>query len=203
MKICGNRRHEDVTMAREADAVGFVVESPKSKRNLDVTEASELARRAPPFQSVVAVTATTDEKRLRRILHVVRPDALQLPAAVDGLVLADIQVEFPDVKYLVSLKPEEYDPMYDAADALVLDATTDEFYGGTGRRVDTQLAKNVVAATRSRVILAGGLTPENVADAVREVQPFAVDVATGIETDGKHDATKVAAFIRNAKEASR
>jgi phosphoribosylanthranilate isomerase len=201
VKICGLKRAEDLKAARDADAVGFVVESPKSHRNLDVTEAVELRRLVPPFQAAVAVTATTDEKRLNRIMHSLRPNVLQIPAEVDGLVVADLQVNFPEVKIAVAIRPESYEPYLDAADAIVLDARTPDGYGGTGETLDLAAARKVVEATRAPVVLAGGLTPENVAQAIREVRPYAVDVSSGVETDKAKDAAKIAAFVRAARGA--
>ena len=86
--------------------------------------------------------------------------------------------------------------------ALLLDAYVPDQPGGTGRLCDWKQAKKIAA--RHRVILAGGLTPENVTEAVRQVQPYAVDVSSGVEAKpGRKDPEKVASFIRLAKESYR
>lgn len=88
------------------------------------------------------------------------------------------------------------------ASAIMLDAYKDGAYGGTGHTVDWGVAAEIVARSERPVILAGGLTPENVAEAVRRVRPFAVDVASGIEKEpGVKDPYKMAAFIDAARSA--
>ena len=81
-----------------------------------------------------------------------------------------------------------------------MDAFDTQLYGGTGRRVDWAVAAEVVARSKAKIILAGGLTPDNVAAAIKQVQPYAVDVAGGVEAEiGVKDAEKLRAFIQAAK----
>jgi phosphoribosylanthranilate isomerase len=81
--------------------------------------------------------------------------------------------------------------------AVLLDAHVPGRYGGTGRRLDWSLARQVDRP----VILSGGLTPENVAEAIRQARPYAVDVSSGVETDGEKDPRKIAAFVRAVRQA--
>jgi phosphoribosylanthranilate isomerase len=87
----------------------------------------------------------------------------------------------------------------DVADAILLDSTTEDGAGGTGETHDWHAARTLVDDCSTPVVLAGGLTPGNVADAVRTVDPYAVDVSSGVErTDGEKDHDAVASFVRNA-----
>ncbi len=173
--VRGVRRLEDVkdAAASGADAVGFVVEWKADPANLDITEAVELSRGTPPFLSVVLATDTRDEARLRRAIGSLHPHAVEFPADLDPLVLADLQVSFPEVKWFARLAPSEYEPFHDAADALVL----------VPRSGSLENAAKVAEATRSRIVL--GAVPEGVAleDALREVRPFGVALPTGRSAD--------------------
>ena len=89
------------------------------------------------------------------------------------------------------------------ADAILLDAQVEGEYGGTGKAIDWDFAAEVVKACPKPVILAGGLTPDNVVEAVRKVRPFAVDVSTGVESEpGKKDPAKLKAFFAAISEAN-
>lgn len=145
------------------DAVSFVVESKGEPRNIDITEVTETARGAPPFVSVVVDTVTDDEKRLRRTIGSAHPHAVVMGAGIDPMILADLQVSFPEVKWLARLSPTEYEPFHDGADALVFPAA------------EAEAAARVKEATRSRIIMEG-VTPENVDAIIADIKPFAVMV---------------------------
>ncbi len=114
------------------------------------------------------------------------------------------QCHFPPCRVIKALRikdgmDEEAFGAYQVA-ALLLDAYVPDQFGGTGKRCDWDLAARIAA--RQRIILAGGLTPGNVADAVRQVHPYGVDVSSGVERKpGRKDPDKVAMFIRMAREA--
>lgn len=194
VKICGLTQPEHVHAAREADALGFVVESPQSHRDLPLDRAAALVRLAGPFQTTVAVTATREPDALHRIARTVRPHALQVPfrALEDA---ASLRRDFPILRLLVACRPEDAHLVTDLADALVLDAAAIDGYGGKGVLTDWGRARGVREATRLPVILAGGLTPDNAGDAIRAVRPYGVDVSSGVETDKAKDPAKVRAFI--------
>lgn len=201
VKICGVTQPEHVHAARDADALGFIVESPRSHRDLTLEKAAELVRLAGPFQTTVAVTASNDLDALRRVAREVRPHALQVPfrALPDA---AALRREFPVMRLLVACRPEDAHLVTGLADALVLDAAAShDGYGGRGVLTDWPRARGVRDASATPVVLAGGLTPENVADAVRAVRPYGVDVSSGVETEKTKDAAKIRAFIENARRA--
>ena len=164
--VRGVRRSEDLQAAQRAgaDAVAFVVESKGDPDNLDITEAVELARLTPPFLPAVLVTDTREEARLRRAVGSLHPHAVEFPADIDPLILADLQISFPEVKWFARLAPSEYEAFHDGADALVLVPSSDSL----------ENAAKVAEATRSRVIL--GRVPDAVGldAALKEVRPFGV-----------------------------
>ncbi|MEA3201182.1 MAG: phosphoribosylanthranilate isomerase [Thermoplasmata archaeon] len=198
VKICGLKTAEQARVAREADAVGFVVSSPLSPRNLPNGSAATLARKVAPGQLAVAVTASRDAGALLRIAREVQPHAIQAPRDAPFLAL---QERYPALQLWAACRPAEVGAAPAEADMLVLDASTPEGYGGTGRRLDAQAAASAVREAKKPVLLAGGLTPQNVAEAIRDVKPFGVDVSSGVETDQRKDPHKIVAFIQEAKRA--
>ncbi len=201
VKICGLTTPELVRAARHADAVGFVVESPDSHRDLTLEEARRLVDVAGPFQTTVAVTAHRDPEGLLNIVKVLRPQALQVPFRAGQAAFERLKTAFPVLRLLVSCRPEDAHLVPDVADALVLDAAARDGYGGTGQLTDWNRARSVHGVTKLPIILAGGLTPENVEAAVRAVKPYGVDVSSGVETDKLKDPRKIDEFILNARRA--
>jgi len=207
VKVCGLTTESDVSAAVDAgaDALGFIVDVPvDTPRELDPTRAAELVADAPPFATTVLVTMPDTPADAVALAEAVSPDVLQVHGDLTPGDLAYLASN-ADAKLVKTVDAEnaadarEYD---DVADALLVDSVDDSGAGGTGRTHDWTATRDLAADLDSPVILAGGLTPENVADAVRTVDPFAVDVASGVEAAGgvkDHDA--VEAFVRNAKRA--
>ena len=196
VKICGLTNADLVRAARDADALGFVVDSPKSHRNLTHAQAAELVKLTGPFQTTVAVTSTRDVEVLHDIVRDVRPDALQVPFRAGQNAFSILRDRFPTLRLLISCRPEDAHLLPSIADAYVLDANTADGYGGTGQLTDWDRARAVRADAKVPIILAGGLTPENVAEAIRLVRPWGVDVASGVESaPGRKDTAKVRAFV--------
>lgn len=202
VKICGITNAADAlgAAAAGADALGFVF-CETSPRCVSVETAAEIIRQLPPM--VVKVGVFVDA-----------PGELVVQAAARcGLNLLQFHgEESPDYCLQFGLMSMKAFRIQDEAslaplgnystDALLLDAYSPERQGGTGEKFNWALA---VEARRFRrpLFLAGGLTPENVADAVRQVQPYGVDVSTGVESaPGRKDLDKVKAFIMAAKGAA-
>jgi phosphoribosylanthranilate isomerase len=194
-KVCGLTAPEHVRAAAAAHAVGFVVDSPRSHRDISLETAADLARLAAPFQTVVAVTAAREPDALARIVHVVQPHALQAPLQAGTSTFEGLRKAFPALRLFGACRPGEAALAPAVLDALVLDATDPEGYGGSGRTTDWNEARKVRDVRRVPVILAGGLTPENVGEAIRAVRPYAVDVSSGVETERVKDAEKIRAFL--------
>lgn len=209
VKICGITREEDlaIAVAAGADAVGFIVGVTSSPRNLTLKEAEKLIKQVPIFVDSVVVTVTNSINLLNKIYGKLRPDALQIHG--DNLSESSILLEKIHDARLIKAVYAKTGNVIEAAmeasssfDAVLLDSFVYGKYGGTGVVHDWDLSKRVKQAIHPKpLILAGGLNPENVRDAVRAVQPYAVDVSTGVESrPGIKDPEKVLAFIQNAKE---
>jgi phosphoribosylanthranilate isomerase len=182
IKICGITRPEDARYAEDegADAIGVVLFSD-SKRSVRPERAREIFHAVGPFTTTVAVTHTQSERDLAQIIAL-HPSAIQIfhPFVFD-------RPPGPKIIRVIA----RGDPLPEDCAAVIVD----ESHGG-GKLFDMDHAREAVTRSRVPVILAGGLTPENVGRAIREVQPYAVDVASGIEVSpGIKDHGKIQAFI--------
>ena len=188
IKCCGITRTEDARYAEAcgADAIGVVVFSSSSKRSVTPERAHEIFQAVGPFTTTVAVSHTTSYEDLEQILAL-HSDAIQIshPFAFR---------EKPVVKVIRVIGWN--DPLPTDCDAIIVDESH-----GNGKNFNLSHALDVVQRSVLPVILAGGLTPENVADAIWQVHPYAVDVASGIETaPGIKDHKKITAFIAAARK---
>lgn len=202
VKICGITRLQDLQTACEAgaDALGFVFYE-KSPRQVTVEAAAALVRALPPFVQSVGLFVNAEPAFIERVLQAAPLDLLQFHG--DETPADCARYGRPYVK-AVRVNPDtdllKCAADFDAARGLLLDAWVPGVPGGTGERFDWNLIPPDLPAP---VILSGGLTPDNVADAVRRVRPWAVDVSSGVEVSkGIKDAHKIAQFIAKAKEAT-
>ncbi|MDR5682466.1 MAG: phosphoribosylanthranilate isomerase [Armatimonadota bacterium] len=197
MKICGIRTVAAALAAADAgaDAVGFVFWEG-SRRRVSPEEAAAIARVLPPFVVRVGVFVDGDPEWIDRIRRDVGLDALQLHgneppavcARIGGRVIKALRVRDGTVVQ----QARDYDVA-----AILLDTYLEGMVGGTGRSFDWSLAGDVGRP----LILSGGLTAANVGDAIRRVRPYAVDVSSGVETDGQKDPAKIAAFVAAVRAA--
>lgn len=204
VKICGLRTHADLEIAIEAgaDAVGVISNVPvDSPRAVPIETARELVTETPPFVTSVLVTMPTDADAALDLIETVSPDAVQLhgPLATDAV--ARIATSHPVISAIDVDETDEIEASADVVDAIILDSTDEHGAGGTGRTTDWERARAHVAALDVPVVLAGGLTPDNVASAIAHVEPYAVDVASGVEGDDGKDAAAVNRFIAQARTA--
>lgn len=209
VKICGITREEDlaIAVAAGADAVGFIVGVTSSPRNLTLKEAEKLIKQVPIFVDSVVVTVKNGINLLSKIYGKLRPDALQIHG--ENLSEASIiREKIHDARLIKAVYMKTSNVIKAAMeasssfDAVLLDSFVYGKHGGTGIVHDWDLSKRVKQVIHPKpLILAGGLNPENVKDAIRAVQPYAVDVSTGVESRPRiKDSEKVLAFIQNAKE---
>jgi len=201
IKICGITSVDDALRCAEAgaDAVGLVF-YPPSPRNVTLERAAEIARALPPFVPAVALFVDPTPSEVEAVLERCPVGALQFhgdepPELCERFgrpYLKALRVR-RQVDLLESLLP------YEAASGWLLDAFHEGAYGGTGTVFDWDL---VPSGLPRPVVLSGGLTPENVAEAVRRVRPWAVDVSSGVEAaKGIKDPARVAAFIAGVRNA--
>jgi len=197
-KICGVRTSEGVraAVAAGADAIGLNF-YPPSPRSLTVDAAVALAQAIPPFVSRVALFVNEPVERICEVATRVGADCVQLHGDLSADELAELR-GFRRVLAIGAVPGETMErlaPYLDVVDAVLLDAVVPGEHGGTGRVADWDEAAAVVAALDRPVILAGGLTPHNVIEAIAAVRPYAVDVASGVErTRGVQDPALIAAF---------
>lgn len=198
VKICGITRKEDLHAACNAgaDALGFVFYA-KSPRNLDIAQAATLIRALPPFVQSVGLFVDAEPGFVRKVLDASPLDLLQF----HGDETPEYCNQF-NRPYLKAVRVREgvdllkYASEFVDARALLLDAYVPGVPGGTGERFDWTL---IPPGLPKPIVLSGGLSPENVAEAVRTVRPWAVDVSSGVEAaPGIKDAAKVTAFIEQA-----
>jgi phosphoribosylanthranilate isomerase len=199
VKICGITRCEDAQLAVDAgvDAIGLVFYE-KSLRFVSTESAAEISQVIPAFVSRVALFKDADKQMVESVLQAVEIDLIQF----HGSEMPDFCEQFsrPYIKAL-GMKGAEHDAdflrssveKYKLAKALLLDGHAPGEAGGTGEAFDWA---SIVTVARP-VVLAGGLTPENVKQAIDLVHPFAVDVSSGVESaPGIKDKEKIAAFMK-------
>jgi phosphoribosylanthranilate isomerase len=197
VKICGLTSLDDALACVDAgaDAIGFNFWQ-KSKRHVPVDRAAGIAKRLPPNVRTVGVFVNPTEEEVDRAFASGAIDLAQL----HGDETPDFCRRFAG-RYIKAVRLRDTGSLETLAqyscDLVLVDADTPG-YGGSGQRADVALAAEAAAARR--VILAGGLTPDNVAEAIRAVKPYGVDVAGGVEREpGIKDWIKVAAFVKEAK----
>lgn len=200
-KICGITRVDDaLTVAKAgADAIGLVFYA-KSPRAVDVRQAREIVAALPPFVTTVGLFVNASRCEINEILDAVPLDMLQFhgdetPAQCEGF-------HRPWFKALRVGNGEDIESQvarYANASGILLDTFVAGVPGGTGERFDWSL---IPAALAKPLILAGGLTAENVQQAIAQVRPYAVDVSGGVEASkGVKDASKVMAFVGRVRSA--
>lgn len=200
VKICGITCAEDASLAVElgASALGFNFYRP-SPRYLAPARASVIIRQLPPFVTAIGVFA--DEADGEYVAAVAREAGISAVQVHGPKFPNPAQIAFPVIRAVavgVGFRPEMLRGL--DASAYLLDAFDPALLGGTGKTVNWSLARE--AKKYGTIFLAGGLTPENVAQAIREVRPFAVDVASGVESaPGKKDPAKLRAFFAAVQEA--
>lgn len=205
VKICGITREADLLAAGSAgaDAVGLNL-WPASKRYVDLETARDLVAAAPPGLDCVGVFVDADPEAIREAVTVARFHWVQLHGDEDPEALAEVRAL--GVKVVKAISPadaaeaEAAIDRFADAELLLVDAGRPGRPGGTGRCADWALARDL--AGRRPLILAGGLDPASVAEAIREVAPAGVDVASGVESaPGEKDPGAVTDFVHAARAA--
>ena len=198
VKICGITRLEDAlgAVAAGADALGFMFYEP-SPRFISCDAAAEIIRQLPPFVARVGVFVNADEATVRRTIAATGIDTLQF----HGDEAPEFCALFPLTTYK-AFRLRDATSLDDCRRypnlAWLLDSYLPGQPGGTGATFNWDLAIEA-KKLNPNIILAGGLTPENAAEAVRRVRPYALDVSSGVESaPGRKDAAKVRAFIARA-----
>lgn len=211
IKICGNTNLEDAQLAVEAgaDAVGFVfAESP---RRLSAAEVSAITPHLPDATEKYGVFVDASFEEIVRTVQESGLTGLQLHVSRDPKLALSLREHFgPSLRILqVVHYARDFESQLhtlrneNAIDAVLIDSRTATAVGGTGIRFDWQAASDSFLHSRLRLIAAGGLKPENVAEAIHTLQPWGVDVSSGVESaPGRKDPARVKAFVAAAKAAA-
>ncbi|HEY8490819.1 MAG TPA: phosphoribosylanthranilate isomerase [Dehalococcoidia bacterium] len=211
VQIAGISTLEDALAADRfgADAVGFTLRLPDGPHDgLTEAGAREIIERLPPFITPVLITYVDNAREAIDLCRYLRVTALQLHGPIEPGQIRRIKEELPYLKVIKGINVVGESSLVEArrfeaaVDALILDTYDRESgrRGATGRPHDWRISARVVREVRVPVMLAGGLTPENVGAAIAEVRPWGVDVHTGIETpEGAKDLNRMRIFIAAAK----
>jgi phosphoribosylanthranilate isomerase len=199
VKICGITRLDDALAAVDAgaDAIGFVF-FPESPRYLPLHDAASIIQELPPFITTVGVFVNEKPDQIERMVIRTGVDLIQLHG--DEQPHAHLLAR----RVIKAIRVKNRESLYPLGDyqgevcAFLLDTYTPDVFGGTGQTFNWDIA--IEAKKFGRIILAGGLTPDNVTEAVRRVKPYGVDVSSGVElSKGRKDRGKLRAFIEKAK----
>jgi phosphoribosylanthranilate isomerase len=200
IKICGLTREQDVDAAvgEGVDAIGLVF-YPASPRAVSIARAQALCRRIPPFVTIVGLFVNPSPHEVEEALERLPIGLLQFHGDEDEALCARFARPYLRA---VRMKPGvdllNYSASFPSAQALLVDAFVDG-YGGGGQTFDWSL---IPPGLPVPLILSGGLTPENVGDAIRQLRPWAVDVSSGVEAGkGIKDAERIARFIAGVRKA--
>ncbi len=202
VKICGFTNVDDAVQAGRlgADAIGLVF-YPPSPRHVQIEQAAAISEALPAFVNVVALFVDAEPNLIREVLDRVRVDCLQFHGEEPAEACRVYRKSYiKAVRMRPGVDVAQIESRYDDAAGLLLDAYHPGLPGGSGSGFDWDL----IPQKRSLpLILAGGLTPENAAAAVIAVQPYALDVSSGVEAGkGVKDAAKMAEFIRKTNRAT-
>ena len=207
VKICGVRTPEDAgkCVACGADAVGMLL--APSPRRISIEQAAGIVDKLPPFVTPVIVMMPASAQDAVNAAAAIRPGAIQLQGDEPPQMLREIKRAMPHIKLIKAVHVGDGEEMDKArayegiTDAILLD-TMSPNRGGSGQTHDWGLSREIASGIKTPVVLAGGLSPANVAEAIRVVRPFAVDVASGVEGNGRvKDIRLIEQFIENARGA--
>ncbi|WP_031649379.1 phosphoribosylanthranilate isomerase, partial [Listeria innocua] len=194
VKICGLKKSVDVKAAVEngADMIGFVF--AKSKRQVTIEQAHQLAKNIPSNIKKVGVFVNPTEDELTAAIKGVPLDIVQLhgqePTEQADRTDAEVIKAFPVKEGKLPNNINDYSNAY-----ILLDAPAEEYEGGSGKTFDWDKI-NSDLLIKNKLIIAGGLNTENVKEAISRFEPYAVDISSGVETNGEKDPEKIKIFIK-------
>ena len=204
IKICGITRIEDALCAASAgaEAIGLIFYAP-SPRAVTIEQATSISDVLPPFVSTVALFVNASVHEVDDVLRHLRPSILQFHGDEDAAFCTQFGVPFiKAIRVGETMRPAnllEYADEFKTARAVLLDTLAQGLYGGSGESFDWKL---IPTEMRRRVLLSGGLHPENVSGAIQLIRPWAVDVSSGVEASkGVKDHARIHKFIEEVRNA--
>ena len=214
VKVCCIASEEEAAMAIRmgASAIGLVSRMPSGPGPIPESRIRDIAQIVPPGIAIFLLTCETTAEPIIRQQRYTGANTLQLVDEVEPGVHEALRHELPGIKIVQVIHVRDAGALAEArqvsprVDAILLDSgnpslTTKEL-GGTGRAHDWAVSRKIRDAVRVPVYLAGGLNPGNVGKAIAQVQPFGVDLCSGLRTDGHLDASKLEQFMRAVREAA-
>ncbi|PEX86337.1 phosphoribosylanthranilate isomerase [Bacillus cereus] len=202
VKICGITDVETAKRACEygADAIGFVF--AESKRKISSEKAKEIIQEIPANVLKVGVFVNESVEVIQKIAEECGLTHVQLHGDEDNYQIGRLNI--PSIKSLgVTSKDDMRNAQAYETDYILFDSPKEKFHGGNGKTFSWKLLTHMPNELREKTILAGGLNILNIEEAIRTVQPYMVDVSSGVETEGKKDLKKIKQFIIKAKECSK
>ncbi|MGK8832544.1 phosphoribosylanthranilate isomerase [Bacillus paranthracis] len=202
VKICGITDMETAKRACEygADALGFVF--AESKRKITPGLAKEIIQELPANVLKIGVFVNESVEVIQKIADECGLTHVQLHGDEDNHQIRRLNI--PSIKALgVTSKADMKNAQAYETDYILFDSPKEKFYGGNGKTFSWELLAHMPKGLRGKTILAGGLNPLNIEEAIRTVRPYMVDVSSGVETEGKKDVEKIKQFIIKAKECSK
>ena len=204
IKICGITRIDDALCAASAgaDAIGLIF-YPPSPRVVTIEQATSISDVLPPFVSTVALFVNASVHEVDDVIRHLRPSTLQFHGDEDAVFCTQFGVPFiKAIRVGELMRPHdllEYADKFKTARAVLLDTLAQGLYGGSGESFDWKL---IPTEMRRRVLLSGGLHPENVSGAIQLIRPWAVDVSSGVEASkGVKDHARIHKFIEEVRNA--
>lgn len=197
VKICGlmEQKHVKTAVDAGADAIGFVF--APSRRRVTIAKAQELAKDIPPGVLKIGVFVNASREEIEQTYREVPLDYVQFHGNEDSVFIESVAL--PSIKVLAVHSSEDTMQSVDYnTDYFLFDAPGTDFKGGSGMTFDWQLMKSA-GVPLEKVILAGGLNVDNVAQAIELVKPYMVDVSSGVESAGRKDENLIRAFIKAVK----
>lgn len=210
VKICCISSEEEARIAiySGASAIGLVARMPSGPGPISDELIRQIAKTAPPPVATFMLTSETSVEKIIEHHNRTNTNTIQIVDKLYSGTYAELKSALPDIKIVQVIhvidesSVDEAIAISNMVDAILLDSGNPKLkikeLGGTGRVHDWKLSRRIIGNAECPVFLAGGLNPENVKQAIDEVQPFGVDVCSGVRTDGHLDRKKVELFIRNA-----
>ena len=213
VKICCISNIEEAKIAIQfgASAIGLVGKMPSGPGVIDDKLIFEIARSVPPPIGTFLLTSETSFENILEHHRIAQTNTLQLVDSIPVDILLSIRIALPGIKFVQVVHVIDEESVAEAVqiseyvDAILLDSGNPNLkikeLGGTGRVHNWKLSRKIRESIQISVFLAGGLNPENVKQAIQEVEPFGLDVCSGVRNDGKLDKIKLESFMKNIDKA--
>jgi len=210
VKICGVTNTEDAHLVVDsgADMLGMIVDVPvETPRKISIDKAERIAKEIGGVVDIVVVLCPGSVEEVETVVRRIEPFGVQMHGFESEEFLKSVREALPEVKLIKTVHVAENGKIHgimleeDYVDFILLDTfSASAQIGGTGKKHSWAKSRSIVEHSTIPVILSGGLTPDNVAEAIKEVQPYGVDVASGVESSGgRKSKEKVLKFVRNAR----